>query len=701
MFLCFYVTPPLIRWVIINKVRLSHADRHRVLFSFIHQTLYKTMKLFPKTSRSITLPPKRPRGMLFANNVDTPIRTIIKPIMDSKEVTIVTAYAHLPTTLYMVWQILQELKSKCKVTIVIGQKVRGMDRPSRSGSGSAKKKDRLENLGKGFVIETMYDYMAVLLKEDIEKGNVDIRLYRGRTLHPKCIVGDKKVGFGSANATRSGWLGSGNREQWLTLDRYGVHGAWIAYKLRKDAKEIELQSEPINEEVIAWLEGLIQTVSPLHCLCRDTIAHYRSPILTPPKPLQKKRTGGFRLYEWQERVVADLTAFIIRHGFAILCLNTGSGKTPIAKCANAQLVKYIRKLVGEHARDIFDLGNVQSFISVPKPTLKAWEDTVRIGDMIQPTSWLRKETLNTQMTANIADSVFLLLDESHQFLPNFKLDKETGRLGSQRTQNIRYAQSPHLMAISATPGGNNGFDRLLWFFETIVAAHVPQEKAQEVNNLIRLLREEASEQTRESKEAVKRGEKPDDPRRTDKRWEDVAKGIEQIFNDCIVRMSRAEVDMWTRKEGAVNEDGERYGYAEIKDHGRPSRSNLSQTQVDRTSEFENALNDIPPPNTGGGAEKSENRLYREPFSYGSRDGGTYVYHILNHYKQSVASAKTNLEYGHAGEKLKELNPDKWNKAKQIISTQTVQNIDKKKLRAIEDIVEKRGRVLIIGKTEFP
>lgn len=288
------------------------------------------------------------------------------------------------------------------------------------------------------------------LKELINQGILEVKVYRKTFLHAKCYIfggyaSHEAVGIiGSSNFTQNGLTHNAELNaveadhrivtfQPKTKEQEVGHLFWFDQLWNDPSVEdwkgkfVEiLQESPVGDVLFSPYETYIRT---LYTLYREELEEIK---------LGDNRNNGYELLEFQKRNVQHLLRKLEKYGTAMLSDSVGLGKTITA----IEVVKYYTES---------DVGRKRVVIVCPKSLKKQWERELAKSGIpnLKPVILQNMQAIEDEKKLDdIASVALFVIDESHN------LRKTAGTRYVALLDWIKKNKKAHTLLLTATPINN-------------------------------------------------------------------------------------------------------------------------------------------------------------------------------------------------------------------------------------------------------
>lgn len=302
----------------------------------------------------------------------------------------------------------------------------------------------------GLVPDEKLKQTIITIKELIDSGKLEVRVYKKTFLHAKCyIFGDyssnNAIGIiGSSNFTANGLekntelnaLESDNRivtYRPSTKEQEVGHLFWFDQLWEDETTEAWegkfkslLEESPAGDILFSPYETYIKTLYELY---KEELEEIN---------LVESCDGKYELLDFQKRNVQHLLKKLNKYGTAMLCDSVGLGKTVTA-------IEVIKNYTDS------DTGRKRVAVICPKSLKKQWETELTHSGLpnMKPIVLQNMQELEDAMSLDEISSVSLfVIDESHN------LRKTTGKRYSVLLDWIKNNPKAHTLMLTATPINN-------------------------------------------------------------------------------------------------------------------------------------------------------------------------------------------------------------------------------------------------------
>ena len=596
-------------------------------------------------------------GFRHADNLDTRVEGLVRPIVAGTHCLIVTGYQDFLTAMALILEHRPDIADapSSTVRIVFGENVEtaAAFRPGRRLSEAA----RRHWLGsRGLALEHAGDLKAVLALVAVKSRAIDLRIYdaeatqaiTGRPaparLHAKMVVGPDAAAAGSANFSLAGLR---HNIEYTDIFGSGTEG----YEARRASAELFWRCGADWQSVaVDILERLLRFVTPQDAVCR---AHLEMLGFGPWKVPPGDRTTGRSALPFQEELVYEAAATVHEHGVAFVEAPAGAGKTDIGRHLATILAKLHRETVPKTPR------GDRAFAVVPSSVRNNWGGSDASNfPVITVTSFGSSNDAEIRQNQRLfRESAAAIVDEAHRL---------NSRWADPSRQSQAFIASPAAWSacLSATLLGNLNVDSLVAFHEARASLYMTHEFSNRMNTVFRegylAMQQEYQEDWFGNIVNVERGGgrgKSLAPKSKPPKHLELSPGIRQELSEILSPF------LCRRTRDCIGEDSDRrlLRYPEamrpvVIDHAD------SGGRKPIIEEIERVANSI----SGGRQIVEEEQTRLGPMGLRVRDEGRLaVRNFLNLLRSSIAFARWELEQGELGVELRCLelgiSRNKWRK----------------------------------------
>lgn len=435
----------------------------------------------------------------WADNTEQPVRALLTRVLAEPACLIVTGYQDFLSTLTILLETLPDLGRRPKGSIRIVFGTNTDNRRELGGKGRPVAEEARQHFlgAKGFGVEDLADLRAVLAKDAIEAGIIELRIFdrvraerilgrRPDMLHAKLFVGTKTILSGSANLSMAGL----HRNLEFTDDAGGVPS--MAAARRESAEAFWRMGVDWSETALEILRGLIRWTTPEEAMARTVL------VTTGFKrwKVAGNASAGRPPQPFQSELVYEAAGTIHEHGFAFVEAPTGAGKTDIGKHLATLLPVLHRDSVLSLTEEA-DQGRSGALALVPAAVIGNWEKSqhpsmslVRHSNL---SSSKAEEAEVRDLDHTVRTAAAMIVDESHRLSSRYLAQ-------SKRSQVFERCPAIWTACLSATLMGNQGLDGLLAFHEKRASIYVPPRITAQINEYLERVRKAA--QLREARIAL-------------------------------------------------------------------------------------------------------------------------------------------------------------------------------------------------------
>ncbi|SHK48445.1 Type III restriction enzyme, res subunit [Shimia gijangensis] len=573
-------------------------------------------------------------------NIDRPVIELYRPHILSGDCLIVTGYQDFLSSLSILMKELPELKDlECETDIRIRISF-GID------TGNAK---RLTNPPpvteemklywlerSGLQVEEDHDLLAVLAKNAIQSGKVDLRVFDPdlakstmgisgeRRLHSKIVSSPEGAVAGSANFSRSGLYS--NIEYADSIDT-GTHDFQIERK--KAAEQAWEASLDWNSEALEILDKLIKPVTAEDAMAR-TISEQKgfAPWLTG----DRKEITTHTLFGYQQELTYEACSIVYEHGIAFVEAPTGSGKTEIGCHLAEALSETFAHVIPRSP--VHGVARKNAAVIAPPKVIPSWNKYSTNSLRALANTKLARQHLRGAGDENksglrLDQFGVLIIDESHTVSPGFEQ-------ASQMASAIELAPPSWNVCLSATLLGNRDVDWLTHMQEKRASIFMTPAFIQTMGELF----------DRETQAPV------------DIFKQEVPLAVLSKPETTLSRQARTELSalvspfLARRQRHCIgeNEDRTKHSYPRLANHGRLGSLKATQPQRARLEEIVSLCKDLAP---GGRVTAVEKSRFGHVSTQQSTQDQLFIRNLLNILRVSSAQAHWEMSHGAIGKWLRD------------------------------------------------
>lgn len=573
-------------------------------------------------------------------NVDRPVIELYRPHIASGNCLIVTGYQDFLSSLSILMKELPELKDpessrSIKIRISFGIDTGNAQRLTNPKPVTEEMKLYwLER--SGLQVEEDHDLLAVLAKNAIQSGKIDLRVFDpklatsklgisgDRRLHSKIVISPEGAVAGSANFSRSGLYR--NIEYADGLDT-GAHDLQI--ERTKAAEQAWEASVDWNTEALEILDKLIKPVTAEDAMAR-TISEQRgfSPWLTG----DRKEITTHTLFGYQQELTYEACAIVYDHGIAFVEAPTGSGKTEIG-CHLAEALSYTFSEVIPRS-PIHGVARKNAAVIAPPKVIPSWEKHSTNSLEAIPNTDLAKQHLrgagdDKKRGLRLEEYGILIIDESHTVTPGFEQ-------ASQMASAIELAPPSWNVCLSATLLGNRDVDWLAHMQEKRASIFMTPSFIQDMGELF-------ERETQSPPDIFN---------------QDVPFAVLSEQETTLSRQARTELSalvspfLARRQRRCIGEDEDRtkHSYPKLANHGRSNKLKVTKPQQARLDEIVSLCKDLAP---GGRVTAVEKSRFGHVSTRQSTQDQLHIRNLLNLLRVNSAHAHWEMSHGAIGKWLRD------------------------------------------------
>lgn len=677
--------------------------------------LPKWLQTRPRTLPGPSDPLREPLGTVSAwhsvgTNIDRPVVDIYRPHIRSGDCLIATGYQDFLSSLSILLTEIPELRDvKSPVTTRI-RIAFGIDTGNTSRIGQAipvaEEMRRYWLEQSGLRVEDRADLMAVLARESIVTGKIQLRVFDPdlaqklygisgeRRMHAKIVSSPLGAVAGSANFSRSGLYRNIEYADGLAA---GSHALEAERQLA--ARRIWDASVDWTKEALEILDKLIRPVSAEFAMAR-TVVEQKG--FTPWLSGNRSEITGKKLYDYQQELTYEASAITYEHGIAFVEAPTGSGKTDIGCHLGEVLADTFTRAIPRSP--LYSVARKNAAVIVPPRVAKSWGDKKTNALTVLSNSSLSKKSLrgtadDGRDALRLHQYGVLIIDESHSVTPGFEQ-------ASKRAAAIELAPPSWNVCLSATLLGNRDVDWLSHMQEKRASIYMTPDYIERMADLFERENRQASEEFCLVDELAAI-DAPETALSHSARAE-----LSEMLSPFLTRRQRNCVG-----EGEVSG---RKAYPILVSHGRPKSMSATAAQVQCLEEVAQLCQELARGATITAVERSR---FGNTSTRRNTQDQLYIRNLLNILRANSAQAAWEMEKGAIGKWLRdfeaknnlrkkrnapgqlELFADLFSKAAPtpkcdsltaLLASKPFKDIDRKRYRACAEIQEGKDRVVFLA-----
>ncbi|AML50195.1 hypothetical protein RC74_01960 [Falsihalocynthiibacter arcticus] len=643
-------------------------------------------------------------------NIDNPVIDIYRPHIQSGDCLIATGYHDFLSSLSILLRELPQLRAtnpaeQVRIRIAFGIDTGNTSRIGRTVPVSEEM--RLYWLARsGLRVEDHSDLMAVLAREAIASGKIQIRVFDpalakelygisgDRRMHAKIVSSPLGAVAGSANFSRSGLYRNIEYADGLSSGSHELEG-----ERQKAAEQIWEASVDWTKEALEILDKLIRPVSAELAVAR-TIVEQKG--FAPWLSGDRTEITGHSLYDYQQELTYEASAITYEHGIAFVEAPTGSGKTEIGCHLGEVLSDTFRDVVPPSP--VHNVSRKNAAVIAPPRVVPSWEKSKTNAVTVIANSSLTKKSLrgvgsDEQDGLRLDQFGVLIIDESHTVTPGFEQ-------ASQRAAAIELAPPSWNVCLSATLLGNRDVDWLSHMQEKRASIFMTPVYIQRMGELFE----------REAQRSV------EDFALVDQLT--AIEGPETALSQSARReLSDMMAPFLTRRQrhcvGEGNVPG-RQTYPVLRSHGRPKNLAATAAQIERLEEVATLCRELAPGSTITAVERSR---FGNISTRRNTQDQLYIRNLLNILRANSAQAAWEMERGVIGKWLRDFearnsikkkksdpgqlelfddlslddaSTPKCDSLTKMLGSKQLKDLDRKRYRACADIQKRKDRVVFLA-----